>query len=161
MKLTFALALVAAVIWAPLAGAQAPSTDEEIELTRLTIQAKRNEIVSTAIDLEPDESEAFWPLYRDWRAKIAGLGDRRVKIIRQVNEEYDLLTDTEARSILDEWVRIEGQELKLRKQYIKRFRRILPEKKVARFFQLENKMNVTVYYDLVGTVPLIEQDARK
>ena len=148
--------LVVAALAIPAFGQLIISDKGEIELTRKAIQTKRQEIVTTAMDFSDEEGQAFWPLYRDWRAKMAGLGDRKVPLIEELEDNWGELTDEQARSMLDEWFRIRTGELKLHKQYVKRFRKILPETKVARFFQLENKMDAAVNYDLAGAMLLVE-----
>jgi len=65
----------------------------EIELTRAVIQVKRQAIVTQAMDLEPKESEAFWPLYREYRVEVAKVNDRRVKLIATYMENYEALSD--------------------------------------------------------------------
>lgn len=155
MKLRI-LGILAAAVFASAGLAQTTPTRDDIELTRVAIQAKRQELVTNAIYLTDAEGQKFWPLYRDWRAKMAGLGDRKVNIVQRVSEGFDDLSGEEAKQMVDEWLRLETEELKLKKNYLKRFRKILPEKKVARFFQLENKMDAILYYDLVERVPLVE-----
>jgi hypothetical protein len=48
--------------------------------------------------------------------------------------------------------------LKKRKRYIGQFRKVLPMLKVARFYQLENKMNADVDLQLALLVPLADGD---
>ena len=127
-----------------------------IEVTRQAIQTERQDIVRKTITLTDEEAKSFWPLYRDWRAKVAGLGDRKVSIFEQLVTTNAKLDDAQAKSMLDEWMKIKGEELKLQKDYIKKFRKILPEKKVAQFFQLEGKLDASLNYDLAGQVPLVQ-----
>ena len=51
---------------------------------------------------------------------------------------------------------LEKAEADLKAQWVPRFREILPAKKVARFFQLENKMDAVIEYDLATSIPLVE-----
>ena len=44
----------------------------------------------------------------------------------------------------------------MRRKYWKKFRRIVPATKAARFYQLETKMDAEVDYVLAGGTPLIE-----
>ena len=44
--------------------------------------------------------------------------------------------------------------MKLPNQYLKRFRKVLPEKKVMRFMQIENKMDAVIEFELAGSIPL-------
>jgi len=129
---------------------------DSIELTRLIIQSNRQAIVNTAMDLTEEESQSFWPLYKEWRTEMARIGDRKVELLTQIDEHYRELDDQQAGTLLDDWLKIEADTLKLKQEYVQRFRKILPDKTVARFFQMENKLDATVAYDLVGTLPLIE-----
>jgi hypothetical protein len=128
----------------------------QIELSRQIIQMRRQEIVNQMMTLTKEESEPFWQLYQEWRGKQTGLGDRKVTLITQLGENVVDLTDDKAKTMLDEWMKIQEDELQLKKEYLKKFRKILPERKVARFFQLESKMDAAVAYDLAGKVLMVE-----
>ncbi len=129
-------------------------TQKDIQLTRQMIQTERQTIIREAMDLTSEESDAFWPVYRDWRAKVAGVGDRQVKLITDFADKYETLSDEDAKAMMNEWLKIKEQRLKLTKQYVKKFRKVLPEKKVMRFFQLENKMDAVINFQLAGSIPL-------
>ena len=131
---------------------QSPSI---LELTRATIQEKRQEIVTLAMSFTDTEGKAFWPVYREWRTSNTVIGDRKLALVVKL-EGAARLTDADAKSIVDSWLKLEEDSLKLKKEFVKKFRAVLPEKKVARFFQLENKLDAVVNYDLAGRVALAE-----
>ena len=139
-----------------LYGQAQPGKQGQIELSRQIIQMRRQEIVSQMMALTEKESGPFWQLFKDWRGKQTGLGDRKVTLINQLGENFVDLTDDKAKTMLDEWMKIQDDELRLKKEYLKEFRKILPERKVARFFQLESKMDAAVAYDLAGRVLMVE-----
>jgi hypothetical protein len=58
--------------------------------------------------------------------------------------------------MLDEWLKIKEAEVKLRMKSVEDFKRVLPPKKVLRFFQLDNKFDVIVNYNLSGSIPLVQ-----
>ena len=128
----------------------------QIELSRQIVQMRRQEIVRQMMSLTPEESEPFWKLYEEWRGKQTGLGDRKVTVINQLEENVADLTDDKARPLIDQWVKILEDDLGMKKEYLQKFRKILPERKVARFFQLESKMDAAVAYDLAGKVLMVE-----
>ena len=69
---------------------------------------------------------------------------------------YGSMTDELAKQLLDDSVKYRERQIKLQKKYIRKFRSVLPEIKVTRFFQLENKINAIVDYDLAAQIPLME-----
>ena len=58
--------------------------------------------------------------------------------------------------MLDDWLGYKADLLKVRKQYVRQFRKILPIRKVFRFFQLENKIDAEIDVELARSVPLME-----
>lgn len=126
----------------------------ELALTRQVIQTERQALVTAAMELTEDEGKVFWPLYREYREAMAKVGDRIQNLIIDYAAKYATLTDVDAQAMLDEMVAIDQEALKVRKDYIKKFGQILPAKRVARFFQLENKMDAVVKADLAEQIPL-------
>ena len=146
-----ALALGLAVGFAAPASAQAGT---DIELTRANIQKARQTIIAGAMDLTDDESLVFWPAYRDYRLDMARLGDRLVKVITEFVSANAALSDEQAIRLLDEYLDIKAKEASLKKKHVKAFRKLLPPAKVTRFFQLENKLDAVVNFELAQAIPL-------
>ena len=67
----------------------------------------------------------------------------------------DTMTDAKAEEIIKEYFSIEEAPLKLRKRWWKKFSKILPARKAARYYQLENKLDAVVDVDLADQIPLI------
>jgi hypothetical protein len=61
-----------------------------------------------------------------------------------------------AGQLLDESLSIEEARTQVRRQYMSRFRRMLPDRQVARFFQVETKLDAVVNAELAERVPLVE-----
>ena len=140
-----------------LAGCAAPALAQsasDIELTRARIQTARQAIIADAMTLTEDESLAFWPAYRDYRMDMARLGDRLVKVMSEFVSSAATLSDEQANRLLDEYIDLRADEIAVKKKYVGVFRKLLPAPKVTRFFQLENKLDAVVNYELAATVPL-------
>jgi hypothetical protein len=129
-------------------------TATDIELTRANIQTARQAIIAEGMKLTDDESLAFWPAYRDYRLEMARLGDRLVKVITEFAGAKAALSDEQANRLLDEYLEIRAKDVSVKKKYAPVFRKILPAPKVTRFFQLENKLDAVVNYDLAQAIPL-------
>ena len=51
---------------------------------------------------------------------------------------------------------IEGLGPKLRQAYLPKFRKVLPETKVVRYYQIENKIQAALFYELAANIPLMK-----
>jgi hypothetical protein len=132
------------------------SSPEEFKLTRAAIQAQRQAIVSEAMDLDAAQTQIFWPLYRDYRLAIGKVDDRVVALLTRYLDAYPNLSDTQASQLLDEMISIEDARNNVKREYIARFRKVLPDRTVARFFQVERKLDSVVNAELAERVPLVE-----
>lgn len=126
----------------------------DIELTRAAVQVRRQALVTAAMDLQAPEAEIFWPLYREYRLAMATVNDRFVKLLVGYMQNYDELTDAEAARIMDEYLAIERARSGVKAEYVPRFSEKLPARKVARFFQVDNKLDAIINADLARVIPL-------
>ena len=146
----FCLALTLAATVSP-----AQEINGEIELTRAIIQTQRQAIVTAAMQLTGEESQVFWPLYHEYREAMRKVDDRSMSLISGYAESFDALTDETAQAMVKEFISIRQAELDVTRKYLKRFEKILPANKVARFFQLENKLDSVIDFELASEIPLV------
>ncbi len=127
---------------------------EDIQLTREAIALERQALMTRGMDLTPQEMQGFWPLYRDYRVESARVGDRLVALITTYAEAYDNLSNETADKLLNEFVAIEKDRARIKAKYLPKFKKIMPAKKVVRFYQLENKLDIVILNELAENIPL-------
>ena len=106
------------------------------------------------MDLTPSEMQHFWPLYRQYRSEAMKVGDRIVTLITTYADNYQNMTDKVADKLLTDFVSIEQERARLKAHYLPKFKKVLPPKKVARFYQIENKLDTTILAELAQEIPL-------
>lgn len=151
VMLVMAVALVAG---APGVLAQVSETDQ-LQQLRAEIQADRQAVVAANLNLTDAEGAAFWPVYREYRGEMAKVGDRMQKLIQDYAKIYDTATAEQAKPMVDEMLAIQGAQLKIKESYLPKFRKVIPETKVARFLQIENKIDALINLELAASIPLI------
>ncbi len=127
-----------------------------IEVLRAQIQSNRQALVAENLGLTAAESEKFWPVYREFQTERSKLEDRRVDLLIRFRDNFDNLSDEQARKLLHDYLKLADDRNRLRKKYAKIFAKILPQKKVLRYFQIENKIDTIIEFDLAKVVPLAE-----
>jgi len=146
--------VVALVVGASGVCAQVSETDQ-LQQLRAEIQADRQAVVMANLKLTDAEGQAFWPLYREYRGEMAKVGDRLQKLIQDYAVTYESATPEQAKAMVDEMMSIQRAELKVKEAYLPKFRKVIPELKVARFLQIENKIDTLIKIDLAANIPLI------
>lgn len=156
MKRVSALLVIAICLTVvPSASAQLED-DRAVQLTRSAIQAERQAILAANLELDEKESAIFWPLYQEYRDALESAVSTRVNLLNQYFTSYETLTDKEAVALLDKHFAWKKEVLKVRSDHAKKMSKALSGKTVARFFQIENKMDIIVEYELAGEIPLIK-----
>jgi len=161
-KTSLILTSVVLLLGATSANAQS-STDaamskKQFQAAKDLVETERNMATIANLDLTAEESEKFWPLYEEYRQKVRAVRERKMSLIEAYAERYRAGTvdDEFADSAIKDSLKIQRDTVKIRQKYWKKFRRIVPAKKAARFYQLENKMDAEVEYVLAGGIPLVE-----
>ena len=128
----------------------------DIEAARTIMSTERKILIMREMNFTPQEAEAFWPLYDEYVLARRPVGDMRVKVITDYAATYQTMTNEKARQLADESMDYETKKLKLKKKYIKKFRKVLSDIKVVRYFQLESKLDAIIDFDLASQIPLME-----
>jgi len=126
------------------------------ELTNDVIKAKKKQIVGANMQLTEEEQKEFWPLYDAYQTELSKIEDQQIALIAMYAENYQNMTDEKAQELLDQFLAVDDEALKVRRAHVKKFLKVLPAKRVARYFQVENKLNAIVNYDLARGIPLVK-----
>jgi hypothetical protein len=136
--------------------AEGAATDAE--RGRQMMREGRIQIVREELHLTEEEAADFWPLYTTYRGDIDAIQDRYADMIAEYVKRYDDadLSDQYATELMDNFFSIKRGLLDVQEKYLPKFRKVLPALKVARLFQLENKINAEIDAQLATVVPLID-----
>jgi hypothetical protein len=129
---------------------------DTMQIVREKIQADKKLLVATNMDLTEKEAQAFWPVYESYQKDLGLLNGRMLVLIEDFAKNYEAITDETAKKLVGDFLAIEGDRVKLKQSYLPRLRKALPEKKVARYLQIENKVDAVIRYELAQKIPLIK-----
>jgi len=129
--------------------------NDNIEMVRSMAELERRAVITKNLQLSGDESADFWPLYDAYAAEKKRINDRLIKVITDYAANYEDLSDELAKSLVDDSLKVESDLLKLQKQYLKKFRKVLAPKTVARFYQIENKLDAVSDLTMARGIPLV------
>src|SRR5262245_34857354 len=113
-----ATALLVSFVWAVLAvptfAAQEISVDQQIQMARSLTEAQRQATMAANLTLTDEESQKFWPIYRDYRNDVGALNDKMIALIREFADNFDSLSDSKAKSITESYLQIAKQRIDLK-----------------------------------------------
>jgi len=157
MKALYAAVAAAAVLMSPAAFSQdQPADNMQILLDK--VRADKKLLVAANMSLTEQEAAAFWPVYEAYQKDLSALNERIKGTITSYADAYNAgaVPDATAKKLLNDALAIEDSEVDLRKSYVPKFEKVLPAAKVARYYQIENKIRAAIKYELANGIPLVQ-----
>jgi hypothetical protein len=129
---------------------------DNMQIVREKAQADKKLLVATNMELTESEAKAFWPVYEKYQNELEKINDRTVKLINDYAKNYEMMTNDFAKKLLDDYLTIESDRMKLLQSYVPEFRKVLSDIKVTRYYHIENKIQAIVNYELASSIPLVK-----
>lgn len=136
----------------------AQNVNDEIEILRDMAAAERRALIAENLILNEDESNIFWPVYDEYRAKMKKVGTARIENIQKYADNYENMANEVAIDIMKSYNQYNTDYLNIRKSFMEKLIKELSPKLVFRFFQIENKVDAMINFDLSAEIPLIIKD---
>jgi len=134
----------------------ATSPADNMGILRDKLKADKKLVVAEAMGMNEKQAAAFWPVYELYQKDISALNDRTMTLLKDYVHNYGGMTDASAKGMVDSFLKIEKDRINLMQSYRPKFQKVLPEVKVARYYQIENKIRAVVNYELASEIPLAE-----
>jgi hypothetical protein len=143
----------------PLRAAEPVVPGDEASIATLleTIRANRRALIAASLNLSADEAAAFWPIYTRYQTELNAVGDRMAAIVEDYTAHFRDLSNDKALELMKGYLAAEAERLKIREAYLPEFSKVVPGRTVARFYQIENKMDAVIRYDLAKTIPVVDE----
>lgn len=160
MRLLLVAAVILTLSAAALRAAPPPTGQAAANLDVLVdaIRSNRKALVAVNLKLSDEEATKFWPIYDRYQQEITAIGDRLVGVLQDYTANFSNLSDDKAMKLVDDYLAVEADRVKVRRAYVDEFAKALPGRKVTRFYQIENKMDAVIRYDLAATIPVVEEE---
>ncbi len=129
-------------------------TSEEDQLTKEAVKANKKLIVARNMKLTEQEKKKFWPVYETYQEALRKVDEKAVKLIEDYAKHYESLSGDKASSLLKQYFAVEEERLQLQQSYVSKFEKAIPPQKVVRYYQIENKLDAIIEYELVEIIPL-------
>jgi hypothetical protein len=152
----FRLVLIAGVLFSAGSVLAQEVTADTMQALKDKVKADKKLVVSANLNLTDAEAKGFWPVYESYQKDLGGINQRLASLITTYADVYNSNTmdDAKAKTLVNEAVSIESAETALKKSYLPKLEKVLPMKKVAIYYQIENKIRALVKYELASQIPL-------
>ncbi len=113
---------------------------------REKIEAMKVAFITNELQLTPEESQSFWPLYNNFKKELEAL-----RPIPTKRPDLDNISDEQAQAMLNTMMEREAKMLDVKQRYIQKASQVLPPSKVLKLFIAEKKFKRRLIQHLAKT----------
>lgn len=101
--------------------------------------------ITVKLDLSQEEAMKFWPIFNKYDAELKAIRDRNCPMVerdttkRPMRPDFSKLSETQAREILNNHLKMEKEIIAVKEKYAKEFEKAIPVQKVTTLYFLEKE----------------------
>ncbi|RLD22188.1 MAG: hypothetical protein DRI69_02010 [Bacteroidetes bacterium] len=100
------------------------------------IESQRIAYITQKLDLTPDESAKFWPVYNEFKKLQKG---KRAEVMP--DKPLKELNEAEAEEMIEKRLAMEEEMIELKRDYFKNLKEVIPSTKIVLLVQIESAFN--------------------
>ena len=110
------------------------------------IKALKVAFLTEQLELTPSEAQKFWPVYNAFEEQEQVLRKENYKKRKETN--VDLLSEQEAKKMIEDMISTEKKKQELRENFIKDLQKFLSSKKIIKLKIAEDQFNKKMFEEL-------------
>jgi hypothetical protein len=131
-----------------------------MELAMIAKAAEKKAIVLSNMGLQNEMREKFGKVYDEYQVKLMEHRLNEMKLIGAYAKDYLDMNDANADKLLNEWTNDQEAEVALKKEYIEKFKKVMPAAAVIRYFQIENHLGLLRKLEISSKIPMAIPDMK-
>jgi hypothetical protein len=131
------------------------SAQDDHQSASEVIRTQRKIYIEKTMEFTSQEKESFWPLYTEYESGLSKIRGKRIALATRIFQKRGIFSDDEAITMLKQRMKIDVDELKYKLSYVSKFMKVLSGRKVARFYQTENRLDTAATAELYSNIPVI------
>jgi hypothetical protein len=135
--------------------ARAQNDEKYLELFRADLKTQKTAIMTENLHLTDAEGEKFWPLYREYDAKLTTLQDERLSLLKDYATAYDSLGPEMASTLVNKALDLQGKRLKLQKTYFNKIAKAVSPIVGGRFVHIDSVIQNALDLEVQMQVPMM------
>jgi len=135
--------------------------NNEFDLMLISKATEKKAVILSNMKLKGETKENFGKLYDEYQLKLMKHRMAEITLIKHYAKDHMNMTDENSDKLITEWLIVEEAELALKKEYMGKFKKVIPSSDVIRYFQIENRLQLLREAKTASQIPLAESVSKK
>jgi len=132
-------------------------SDQDLNLLRKDLRAKRKQLVAANLKLTDTEAAKFWPVYDQYVTELIAINDKKFGIIQDYADNWGKMTNDQSLLFSRQWLDMDIQTAQLRQKYVPIVAKVIDGKKTATFFQIDRRIAMMMELQVASQMPLVQE----
>lgn len=97
---------------------------------------------TNGLQLTPTEAQTFWPVYNQYETEMRAVRKEMRVDKLEMKDQFQYMTDQDVVKFMDDYFANQVKEVEIQKKYFGEFQKILPVRKAAKVFKLEQSFRM-------------------
>jgi hypothetical protein len=135
-------------------------SDQDLALLRKDLRSQKKQVLAQNLTLSDADATKFWPIYDQYVAELTKINDKKYATIQAYADRFGTLTDTEAESLVKNWLDVDIAAAQLRAKYLPIVSKAIGGRKAATFAQVDRRIAAMVDLQLGSRIPLVQSQSK-
>jgi len=127
----------------------------ELNMLRHDIRSQKQKLIAQNLPMSESEAIKFWAVYQKYAADLKEIDDERFNMLHSYAQSYRTMSNDDSLIFMRRWLELDEKIVQLRSRYLPQFKEVLPGKKAATFFQLDERISMMISLELSSQLPLL------
>jgi hypothetical protein len=137
--------------------ARKQNVEAYVELMRRDVRQDKAKIMGSIMALSAADAAKFWPIYKDYEARLNKLDDERVDNVDEYVRGYNRMTDQKADELMQKGMAYQRQRAELLASTYERVKQALGAVTAARFLEVESQLQSIIDLQIDSSLPVAGQ----
>ena len=135
--------------------------NNEFDLVLISKAAEKKAVVLSNMKLKDETKENFGKLYDEYQVKLMKQRISLLEVIANYAKNHKNMTNENSDKLITQWLTVDEAEVALKKEYMAKFKKVMPSAAVIRYFQIENRLQILREVQVANKIPLASPAATK
>ena len=130
-------------------------SSEELQLMRHDLRKQKQKLIADNLPMTESEAIKFWAIYQKNSNELNDVNSEKFTMIHGYSQNWRSMSNDDALIFTRRWLELDEQAIQLRSKYLPAVKDILPGKKAATFFQLDERISMMINLEFASQLPLL------
>jgi Spy/CpxP family protein refolding chaperone len=128
-----------------------------LQLLRSDVNSLKVELVNSIMKLSAEDSQKFWPIYRDYENELGKLAINRAELVTEFVQSHQdgSFDDAKAKDMAKRWFKSQRARLDLLEKYHGKIEKALTPVQAGQFLQIENQIGLFIDVTIASEMPTV------